>query len=390
MYLTTFYDSVHIFRRNKAIYARLMNPHLVLSTCRVKGGLRNDLCWVLNHQACEPAGHHSKRMLKDVEGYRRQLCEPLGIEPDRCAIMSTAANMNNAALVKERFHGLEVGAVVTAGVETNAGRAGDPASVMEKEDGFINLKDQGNKIKEGTINIMLFIGHALTKAAIVRAVITATEAKSAALQELSINSRYSNGLATGTGTDQIIVCAPDSPGFRLSWAGKHSKLGELIGRVVIRGVKKSLEHQNRITPVGQCSCKIHLERFGTTRQEMIKGITAFLDGERARLLENNFHCLDRDPLTVANVAAAAHLKDKFTWGILPLSCWKEVMGNAAAQIACAVGGRWDKMASYRDILGHHGDDHHDQAFLQLCFRAFALGFKDKWPDEDLAERKDEK
>ena len=40
----------------------------------------------------------------------------------------------------------------------------------------------------------------LTKAKCdVRAVMTATEAKTAALQELALSSRYSDGLATGTG-----------------------------------------------------------------------------------------------------------------------------------------------------------------------------------------------
>ncbi len=35
----------------------------------------------------------------------------------------------------------------------------------------------------------------------------ATEAKTAAFQELSVNSRYSDGLAIGTGTDQIAELA---------------------------------------------------------------------------------------------------------------------------------------------------------------------------------------
>ena len=86
-------------------------------------------------------------------------------------------------------------------------------------------------------------------------IMTATEAKSAALQELAVNSRYSDGLSTGTGTDQIAVAAMQTDETPLTSAGKHAKLGELIGRAVKAAVKKTLANQNNLTPAGQCSAK---------------------------------------------------------------------------------------------------------------------------------------
>ena len=385
MHITTFYDSVEIHREDKVIYAKFLNPHLVLSTCRLNPGIRRDLKYVLNHQACEPTGHdRARKSIKDPKGYAEDVCRPLGIEPDKCAMMSTAANMNNAAIVVEEFEGLEVAAVVTAGVETNAGRAGDPATVMETKEGFLRLPSmEPIRRHPGTINIMLFIGHALSDAALVRSIITATEAKSAALQELNVNSRYSDGLATGTGTDQMVVSSKEAhQGFRLSWAGKHSKLGELIGTTVKSAVKEALKNQNRLTPQGQCSTLRHLERFGIKKEEFLAKITSFLGPREGRLFLDNYKSIDRDPLTVASVASICHVKDKFKWGILPEACWKDIMGASSAQIACAVGGRWDRFAIYRESLGDYASNCDNQSFITLCTRAFALGFQDKWGEKE--------
>ncbi len=91
----------------------------------------------------------------------------------------------------------------------------------------------------GTINIILITNASLTEAAMARALITITEAKCAALQDLGIESSYSPGLiATGTGTDNVIVVPGN--GIRITYTGGHSKTGELIGRVVYESVKEAV------------------------------------------------------------------------------------------------------------------------------------------------------
>ena len=203
MHLNTYYNGIELYRGDKIIYAKFLEPHLVISTCRAGGGLQSGFDYVLNYQSCEPCNHNRRLSLRDPEAYRRMICEPHGLPAGKCATMGTAANMHHAAFVEQKFRELTVVAVVTGGVETNAGRAGDPASVMESADGFEKLSPAEKIPGPGTINIMLFINHALTEAA---------------LHELAVNSRYSDGLATGTGTDQIIVSAPERDGFRLTWA----------------------------------------------------------------------------------------------------------------------------------------------------------------------------
>ena len=64
------------------------------------------------------------------------LCKPYSLPPEQCATLGTVADMNYAALVSKVFRDLEVVAVCTGGVETNGGRVGDPASCYETSEGF--------------------------------------------------------------------------------------------------------------------------------------------------------------------------------------------------------------------------------------------------------------
>ena len=225
---------------------------------------------------------------RDPLTYRKTISQEYGLPDERCATLGTAANMHNACIASRTFRDLTVAAVCTGGVETNAGRAGIRLPWWSRQRGFERLDPAEAMPGPGTINTMLFISTPLTEGALVRTIMTATEAKTAALQELAVNSRYSDGLATGTGTDQIAVAACAGSGTRLTSAGKHSKLGELIGQVVSEAIKKTLAMQNNMTPSSQCSAKIHLERFGLNRKSMQETICWYLETDQAELLCSNF------------------------------------------------------------------------------------------------------
>ena len=391
MLITTFYDGVEIHRLEKIIYARFLRPHTVLSTCRVAGGLRKDLQYLYNHQSCEPAGHcHGPASLavRDPLGYRESICNKHDLPAEFCATLGTAANMNNACIAVRTFRDLSVAAVCTGGVEGNAGRTGDPASVVETAEGFEKLPPADSIPGPGTINTLLFIGKPLIPGALTRCIMTATEAKTAALQELAVNSRYSAGLATGTGTDQIGVAAMEDGSPPLTSAGKHAKLGELIGLTVYEAIKGTLARQNNLTPSGQCSAKIHLERFGLTRKRMQEAICSLLGNDEAKLFINNFQAINRDPVTVAAVAAMVHVQDKMTWGVLPKTCWSEVMAGAAAQVTAAVSGHFKQWPRYRQELAPTAAANDTTTFIHLVCAAFALGFTEKWRNhpEDRTSR----
>ena len=383
MLLGRYYDGVEVYREEKIVYAHFLTPHRVISTCRAAGGLRDDLDYLYNHQSSEPAGHHPPAhsiAVRDPIAYRALVCSKHQLPPERCATLGTAANMRYAIAKEVSFRDLTVVAVCTGGVEGNAGRAGDPATVYEHEGTYERISRE-EPVLNGTINTMLFINRELTSGAMVRTIMTATEAKTAVLQELAVNSRYSGRLATGTGTDQIGVASRLGTGMPLSSAGKHSVLGELIGKTVHDAIWETLGLQNSLTPEGQRSSLRHIERFGTTRDAFMQAVAAHLDEKKATLLTTIFNCIDRDPLVVAAVAALVHVRDKVTWGILPANCVPELLASYGAQVAAAVSGDYASLPDYRGRLAGRGFSIDESGFLQLVEYAMAMGFQDKWPDE---------
>jgi adenosylcobinamide amidohydrolase len=286
--------------------------------------------------------------------------------------------MNNTTVSHEQFRELEVVTVCTGGVETNAGRAGDPADYYESEGGFIKLREEASPDGPGTINLMVFINQELTLSALVRSVVTVTEAKTSVLEELAVGSKFSDGSATGTGTDQVGVSCLKGTTPALTWAGKHDKLGELIGVTVRNALKETLARQNGLTPEKQCSASVHLERFGTDRDSFRLGVMKLLSEQRSDLLCRNFDVIDRDPMTVAAVTALTHLLDKVRWKLIPHTCLPEILCSFGAQAAAAVSGKYDRISWYRDALSQKVSGTDNASFLALLQESFALGFDDKW------------
>ena len=83
----------------------------------------------------------------------------------------------------------------------------------------------------GTINILVLTGFGLTDAARIEALSLVAEARTQAVMSAGLD--LSTGRATGTGTDCIAVAAPDGP---TGYAGKHTALGEAVGKAVCAAV----------------------------------------------------------------------------------------------------------------------------------------------------------
>lgn len=376
MKLATYFDCLELHRDDKFVSLRFARPFRVLSTCPAHGGLTDGLDMVFNHQCCEPAKHRMDALMtvhRHAPTYHSLVMDLYGQDGAKGAGLGTAANMRNLAVAEERHRDLAVIAVATGGVEGNAARAGDPASYYEYDGKFEQRGDIG-PAPHGTINLILAINTALTEGALVRAVMTATEAKSAVLQELSVPSRQSSGLATGTGTDQIAVVCPADGALPLRDAGHHAVLGELIGTATMRALRETLALQNLLTPTRQCSCRHLLERFGLAGEQFIEGVAAHLPGNLAELARHNRHVLERDPLVVAAVAGLIHLFDQMAWGVIPRPCWNEAAANQGAHIAAAVSGDFTRTCDYRLVLAES-----DAVTPETVIpHAMALGFADKW------------
>ncbi len=385
MHLRTYYGGIELHRDEKIIYAHFLTPHRVISTCSAAGGLREDLDYLYNHQSCEPAGHDRpihRLISRDPKSYRKLICEQYSLPEERCATLGTAANMRNAAIREASFRDLTVVAVCTGGVEANAGRAGDSATVYEWNGAYERVAEKETSM-HGPINTMLFVNQELTGGAMVRAVMTATEAKTAALQELIVSSRYSSGLATGTGTDQIGIAAQLNAATIFSSAGKHCVLGELIGRTVHDAILETLILQNGLTPESQRSIVRYVERLGVARESLLGYVAGHLSQEQAALLRKNFNVVDRDPLVVAAVAALVHVNDNITWGILPAGCIPELLATYGAQVAAAVSGDYARFSEYRLTLAVEGYPASSEWFGRMLGHAIALGFSEKWKEPHI-------
>ncbi|MBR3140401.1 MAG: adenosylcobinamide amidohydrolase [Methanobrevibacter sp.] len=187
----------------------------------------------------------------DVCEYLINECSLMEIDSNYSTGLITLAEMKNLSIVNKSFKNLDVTAISTAGVRTNASRAGDPASYWQ-EDGEYHF---------GTINIIVLVNANLPKSTLMEAFMTATEAKTVALHNLKIPSQYSNGYATGTGTDGLCIFSNVDSDDELTNAGKHSKLGELIGKAVIESVTKAIGKQVWITNKSQSNALVRLNRY---------------------------------------------------------------------------------------------------------------------------------
>lgn len=168
-----------------------------------------------------------------TEFIRSSIAERLHQPRTRVAQMSTAADLDNLAVVTREFGPLSVTVLATAGAKSNAIRTGvDSGSYIEGEE------------PAGTINIMVLSNIRLSDAALARALITVTEGKTAALEDLQVRSTYTPAVqATGTGTDSIIVVSGQAAPMA-TYTGGHSRIGELIGKATYAAVVEALGKQN--------------------------------------------------------------------------------------------------------------------------------------------------
>jgi adenosylcobinamide amidohydrolase len=182
------------------------------------------------------AGEGGKRYLAHIQ---ERIARRFGIGKKALATMSTAVDMDNLAVAPREYGPFSVAALVTAGAGSNALRAGvDEGVHIEGEE-----KAREDEL-HGTINILLLTNARLSEGAMAQAIVVATEAKTAALEDLRVPSSYTkNAQATGTGTDSVIVVAGKT-GPRVTYTGGHSRIGELIGKAVYAAVVEALGKQN--------------------------------------------------------------------------------------------------------------------------------------------------
>ncbi len=217
---------IHDFE-NKTLIIQFKAPMNVVSTLE---GAREGIVTVGNHFSPPPCWGLTHRL--GLQGERDRVYEVIGKTGETSAFLFTGADMDRLAAAKERFREMEITALVTAGVTSNAVRMS---------------QDTAGFYEPGTINILILPNMRLSPRAMTRAILSATEAKTAAMQDLDVRSSYTPlvNQATGTGTDNILVV--QGTGTPIDNAGGHSKMGELIAKAVYKGVKEAIYKQNGLT-----------------------------------------------------------------------------------------------------------------------------------------------
>lgn len=209
----------------------LKGKRRVLSSAPQGGGLTL-ASYILNHQVDPHSvvkGNQSMSV-RDPGRSLRQLASGIGIRGPTVGLM-TAVPMTQVVTARAASDGLWVECFATVGV-TNAVRAGEWPPV-----GAVGTR----AVKPGTINLILITNGSLSQPAMVGAIQVATEAKSCVLSDHNVPSCQSGAVATGTGTDVVVVaCALRGQGPSHVYSGTHTMLGALIGQVVIDSVTRGL------------------------------------------------------------------------------------------------------------------------------------------------------
>jgi adenosylcobinamide amidohydrolase len=209
----------------RTVVIELPARYRVLSWAPMGGGLRRAGV-ILNHQIALD----DRAAVESPRACLSRLARTLGFSPQHTVAMMTGANVARAGFATTRRRELAVSAWCSAGC-SNALRVGDRATAFYEQ--------------PGTINIAVAINRAVTVALLAEALQLAVEARVLAVQQASLMSVLSGLPATGTGTDCIVVAAPDvsvkERRGAIGYCGKHTVLGELIGRAVLKSCSIALD-----------------------------------------------------------------------------------------------------------------------------------------------------
>jgi adenosylcobinamide amidohydrolase len=205
---------ISISRTDSAIHVESAAPLVTLSSAIVGGGYGRTR-HILNVHVDKDFNSNNPRAWLRSNARERNIDEPfIGL--------LTAVKLRKARIVFLERDGLWAASIITAGTG-NATAAGISLPFPQQP---------------GTINIILLLGARLTRPAMLNAVITATEVKTATLREKNILTPEGN-TATGTSTDTVTVaCARQ--GISQPYAGPATTIGWLIARAVRQSLEKAL------------------------------------------------------------------------------------------------------------------------------------------------------
>jgi iron complex transport system ATP-binding protein len=206
--------SISVRQSDAVIHVQSELPLVTLSSALFGGGYR----WMRHILNAHVARDFNS---PNPKAWLRSFAKDMNIREPFVGLL-TAVKLRKARIAFIESDGLGVAALITAGVN-NATAAG------------VSLPFSA---KPATINIILLLDAHLTRSAMLNAVITATEAKTAVLREKKISTPEGDP-ATGTSTDTVTI-ACTGKGALQPYAGPVTSIGWLIARAVRQSLEDSL------------------------------------------------------------------------------------------------------------------------------------------------------
>jgi hypothetical protein len=194
------------------------------------------------------------------------------------------------------------------------------------------------------------------------------------LQRLAVPSRRSVDLATGTGTDQYCVAAPQSADRPLTSASPHVKLGELVGLATRTATMEALRWQNGLETSYTRGLFHALGRYGVTEATLFEDIAPMLGDADLELLRRNAKAAFYEPLVGSAAHALATVCDRVRYGTVPQALAADAMVQQAATLAANLAAQVHRWPEFRGLLRPHAD----RGVKALVLRAVALGWSEKW------------
>lgn len=153
-----------------------------------------------------------------------------GFEPSETVGMMTAVILEDLVYKRYTCAGFSIFAVVTAGV-------GNAIDASKSELHSFDMVP-------GTINTWIFVEGELTEEAFIQSIMTATEAKVKAMNNLKVMDEVTGTFATGTSTDSILIAATQT-GEVLEFAGTITPLGKLISKAVYQCTTEAIQKSSK-------------------------------------------------------------------------------------------------------------------------------------------------
>jgi adenosylcobinamide amidohydrolase len=252
-----------------------------------------------------PKGYGDMKLHTDPDRLIVNSAQKLGVKEEFVA-MITAACVKNFAVASKREG--EIGVSVVATAADDAGHTCDHAESSGEE-------IDAHVVENGTINIIVLIDGNPTPPTLVSSIITATEAKTAAMLELDIRSLYSGTAATGTITDAI-VCAETCNGEPILFGGPASKLGQLVGFCTKQAVKEAIMKGRECSPLRPLVDRLSARHLPVEKMASELSKVKRLKKSKEELARSILTMITQEPLAASLILAAVKLDEEIENGIL--------------------------------------------------------------------------